>query len=143
MQLPVKAHYATLAMLALAQNYASDKPLPARQIAGDHKIPIQFLGQILQLLRAARLVDSSRGPNGGFLLVRSPDSITVAEIIDAVCPASESLVGQRDGDEQSPLHQAVCRVWDDLRSQQRESLAQIALGTLLERAADHSPMFYI
>ncbi|MGN6547632.1 MAG: RrF2 family transcriptional regulator, partial [Aureliella sp.] len=90
MQLPIKAHYATVAMLALAQNFESGQPVTARAIADDHDIPSQFLVQILQQLRAAGMISSTRGSSGGFRLEREPSTISLADVIEAVCPASNA-----------------------------------------------------
>ena len=140
MQLPVKVHYATLAMLALAEKFESKEPLPARVIAAEHSIPTQFLGQILQQLRAAGLITSTRGASGGFLLEKSPGMIAVSDVVGAVCPGASAPVAF---DDVSPLAPAVCEVWDSLRSKQREMLSSVTLSDLLQRSRLASPMFYI
>ncbi len=140
MQLPVKAHYATLAMLALAQHYESRHPLPARVIASEHKIPSQFLGQILQQLRAAGLISSTRGASGGFLLERSPREISIAEILDCICSSNSPGTNSATP---SNLCAAVNEVWEELGLKQREVLENHSLGDLLQRASAPDPMFYI
>ncbi len=141
MQLPVKVHYATLAMLALAGRYASRELLPARIIAREHGIPNQFLGQILQQLRAAGLITSVRGANGGFQLERPPSAISVGEIVDAVCPSNSAGAAS---EESSPFCGVVSEVWDELRAQQRTTLQNRTLGDLLLRLQESSgSMFYI
>ena len=140
MQLPVKAHYATLAMLALAEKYESREVLPARAIALEQSIPSQFLTQILQQSRAAGLITSTRGSSGGFYLDRAPGCITVGEVVDAVCPASNSSTDQQA----SPLSQVVNDVWEEVKTQQREVLDRLTMSELLARSQDSSNcMFYI
>ena len=140
MQLPVKAHYATLAMLALAEVYESQGLMPARAIAQDQDIPAQFLGQILQQLRSAGLIASTRGAGGGFHLRKSPDAITVGEIVDTVCPAPAPAAIART----SRLCEVVGEVWEELQLRQRELLDQITLADLLSRAHPATTsMFYI
>lgn len=140
MQLPIKAHYATLAMLAIAQRFEMREPLAARVIAADQKIPSQFLGQILQQLRAAGLITSTRGACGGFHLVKPPDQISIGEVVDAVCISAS---GASAAEEASPLSEVVQEVWDALRSQQRQFLEQLTLGELLQRSLAPNSMFYI
>ncbi len=53
MQIPVKAHYAAVAMLALAKRFDDGELVSVKSIATEHQIPSQFLVQILQLLRSA------------------------------------------------------------------------------------------
>jgi len=141
-QLPIKAHYATLAMLALADKFADDQLIPARVIAREQGIPGQFLGQILQQLRGNALIVSTRGSNGGFRLARRPADISIAEIIDSVYPWSASVVA--DASETSALSVAVLNVWRDLNQQQRELLEAVSLADLLRRVEKSSAtMFYI
>lgn len=138
MQLPVKAHYATLAMLALADKFESRERLPAGEIAREHGIPNQFLGQILQQLRAAGMIGSTRGANGGFHLERSPAEISIGDIVDAVCPPASSA----SVDHLSPLSAVVLDFWEELKSQQRDLLDRRSLADLLARA-NNASMFYI
>lgn len=140
MQLPIKAHYATVAMLALAQNHESGQPVTARAIADDHEIPSQFLVQILQQLRAAGMVSSTRGSSGGFRLERAPSTISVAEVIEAVCPASHSCNPRSS----SPLGQVVQEVWTELSFIERQHLRELKLSELCQRAESNAEaMFYI
>jgi Rrf2 family protein len=141
MQLPIKAHYATVAMLALAEKYTARDVLPARLIAREHGIPNQFLGQILQQLRAVGLISSTRGANGGFYLQRSPESITVAEVVDAVVAPSAGLP---NSEATSALGAAVLGVWEELDVQQRAVLERVSLFDLLARVElKTEAMFYI
>ena len=139
MQLPVKAHYATLAMLALAQKHAARELLPAKVIAREQKIPSQFLLQIMQHLRAAGLISSTRGAQGGFALVRPPEQSSVADIVDAGCNASPQALDDAGG----PLTAVVSDVWAELQQRQRGFLESVRLADLLLRAGSAVPMFYI
>lgn len=140
MQLPIKAHYATLAMLALSEKYESRDVLPARAIAVEQGIPNQFLTQILQQLRAAGLISSTRGSAGGFYLDHAPCRITVGEVVDAVCPPSTTPSDAQA----SPLSQIVSEVWDELKNRQRDVLDRITLADLIARSHNASNrMFYI
>ncbi len=140
MQLPIKAHYATLAMLALAQKYGTGEVVPAREIAREQAIPGQFLTQILQQLRAVGLISSTRGANGGFYLEQSPERITVGEVVDAVCPAVNSF----STPQATRLSQVVNEVWEEVKSAQRGVLDPLTMADLLARSHDSSnQMFYI
>ncbi len=140
MQLPIKAHYATIAMLALAQCYDQGRVLTVRAIADEHGVPAQFLVQILQQLRAAGLITSTRGSNGGFRLERAPSAIALADVIEAVCPSTAC----HSHESSSPLASVVREVWHDLDELQRQHLARLTLSTLCERLQENShSMFYI
>jgi Rrf2 family protein len=140
---PIKAHYAMQAMLALAEKHEDREPLPARQIARDQQIPSQFLTQILQQLRTAHLVISTRGANGGFLLERPPGSITLADVVDAICPSAQRDACADQGEATGKLSHVMHEVWQELQQQQRAVMESLTLSELLTRAAEPAPMFYI
>ena len=140
MQLPIKAHYATVAMLALAQSFESGQPLTARAIADDHEIPPQFLVQILQQLRAAGMISSTRGSSGGFRLERDPSAISVADVIEAVCPGSQASAARSA----SPLGHVMQEVWSEVNLIERQHLRELKLSELCQRAESTAgSMFYI
>jgi Rrf2 family protein len=140
MQLPIKAHYATVAMLALAQSFESGQPLTARAIADDHEIPPQFLVQILQQLRAAGMISSTRGSSGGFRLERDPSTISLADVIEAVCPASQTSTPRSS----SSLGQVAQEVWNELSLIEKQHLQELKLSELCQRAESTAEsMLYI
>lgn len=141
MQLPIKAHYAALAMLTMAQQYVSSELVTAKAISAEHSIPNQFLVQILQQLRAAGLITSTRGSSGGFRLTRAPQAISLADIVDAVC-ATQTV--REIAQHSSSLNELLLQVWDQAAEQQRNHLRQLSLAELLEREVQMpGAMFYI
>jgi len=71
-------------MVALAAGDGS--PMTTRQIAETMKVPQSYLSKVLQSMVRARLVHSTRGLKGGFVLARSPDEVNMMEILNAVSP---------------------------------------------------------
>ncbi len=95
---------------------ASDSPSrPAARIASrnsdEHSIPLPFLTQILQQLRAANLVCSTRGAFGGYRLCNDPSKITVADIVQAVCPFATTSPSHST---KVKSHQAIAAIWEAL-----------------------------
>jgi Rrf2 family protein len=82
MRISAKADYALRAVLELAT--APSGTLSAREIADAQEIPQNFLENILAELRRAGIVHTHRGPGGGSTLARSPEAISVAEILQAI-----------------------------------------------------------
>jgi Rrf2 family cysteine metabolism transcriptional repressor len=80
MRISRKGEYALRAMAYLALNYKKS-PVRIREISQREKIPEKFLEQILLQLRRAGLLDSKRGPYGGYLLLRPPRNVSLARII--------------------------------------------------------------
>ncbi|HUI40861.1 MAG TPA: Rrf2 family transcriptional regulator [Terriglobia bacterium] len=83
MRISSKGLYALEAMVRLAYNYP-EQPTKIHDIAVQDKIPEKFLELILLDLKAARLVESLRGANGGYRLRRAPNRIFLGEIIRTI-----------------------------------------------------------
>ncbi|MBV9404025.1 MAG: Rrf2 family transcriptional regulator [Acidobacteriaceae bacterium] len=91
MNISVKSEYALKAVFDLASQYLTSRngsapmpPVKIADIAKRQKIPQKFLELILAGLKQSGFVDSRRGAEGGYLLARSPDAITVGEVLRAV-----------------------------------------------------------
>jgi Rrf2 family protein len=75
-----KAKYAYRALLAIAAAPPT-KALTSAEIASQHCIPHKFLEQILVDLRKAGILDSRRGKNGGYVMLRPADTISFGEVL--------------------------------------------------------------
>lgn len=84
LRLSNRGRYALKATFDLALHTTRDAPVQVRDVAMRQKIPLRFLEQIFQLLKRAGLVESKRGPRGGFLLARDADAVKVGDILRAV-----------------------------------------------------------
>lgn len=80
MSLSLKCQYAVRALFELARR-ESEGLIRLREIADAQHIPRRFLENILNELRQGGFVDSKRGKDGGFKLRRSPDEISVGDVI--------------------------------------------------------------
>src|SRR6478672_11990985 len=83
MRLTTKGRFAVTAMLDVAL-HAADAPVTLAAIAERQRISLSYLEQLFGKLRRNGLVDSVRGPGGGYQLARAPATMTVADIIRAV-----------------------------------------------------------
>ena len=87
MQLSTRGRYAVMAMVDLATRQTLGcecGPICLAEIAGRQRLSQAYLEQLFGKLRRAGLVDSARGPGGGYRLARSSDAIAIADIIAAV-----------------------------------------------------------
>src|SRR5213082_809833 len=89
MHISVKGEYALQAIIDLASQPPGE-PVRIADIAGRQKIPQKFLELILASLKQAGFVESRRGAEGGYLLARAPDSLTVGEVLRHVDGASQA-----------------------------------------------------
>jgi Rrf2 family transcriptional regulator, cysteine metabolism repressor len=80
MNISVKGEYALQAIFDLATQNPSE-PVKIAGIAGRQKIPQKFLELILAGLKQGGFVESRRGAEGGYLLARTADSLTVGEVL--------------------------------------------------------------
>lgn len=98
--------YALRAIVYLADHV--DAPRTTAQIAETTLVPAGYLAKVMQSLGRSGLVSSQRGINGGFMLTRSPDDLSVLSVVNAVdpiqrfpqCPLGISSHGKR----LCPLH---------------------------------------
>lgn len=91
MIMSTRSRYGLKAMFDLALNYGSG-PVALKSVAERQKLPEQYLEQIVIGLRKAKLLQGVRGAQGGYVLSRPPDEITVGDIIRAL----ESTVAPTD-----------------------------------------------
>jgi Rrf2 family protein len=134
-RISAKADYAVRAAVTLAA-LDGDAPVKAERVATEQGIPLNFLENILHQLKSRGIVNSQRGPEGGFKLARPADEISVADIIRACDGPLASVRGERP--EQLSYEGAaksLQEVWIALRANlravlERVTLADIAAGEL-------------
>ena len=104
MRLTTKGRFAVTAMIDLGLR-STNGPVALAAISARQQISLSYLEQLFGKLRRAELVESTRGPGGGYSLGRAADKITVADIIVAVdepidatgCAGKENCMGDDSG----------------------------------------------
>ena len=76
--------YGIRAVIYLAGSYPGKSNIGIKQISGDLGLPTPFLAKILQQLAKHRILSSTKGPNGGFSLLKKPESITLLEVVKII-----------------------------------------------------------
>jgi Rrf2 family protein len=76
--------YGIRAVLYLASKKAGNTKIGIKQISEDLNLPAPFLSKILQNLAKNRILSSTKGPNGGFSILKKPESITLLDIIKII-----------------------------------------------------------
>lgn len=87
MKLSTKGRYAVMAMVDLAKQSRAGEtaaPITLSEIAERQEISLSYLEQLFSRLRKAGLVNSVRGPGGGYMLARAPAELRIADIVLAV-----------------------------------------------------------
>jgi Rrf2 family protein len=81
MRVSAKVDYACRALLELSFHWPNQNPLPVTEIARRQRIPLNFLTQILLVLKHLGLVRSIRGKAGGYVLTKPPKEITLGVLV--------------------------------------------------------------
>lgn len=76
--------YGISAVIYLAGKGPKQGNIGIKQISGDLKLPTPFLAKILQQLAKNRILSSTKGPNGGFMLLKKPEAITLLDIVKII-----------------------------------------------------------
>ena len=116
MKLNSKARYAVMAMADLAKT-DNQKPTPLAEISIRQGISILYLGQLFLKLKKNDLVQSSRGPSGGYILSRAPEEIKLSSIIDAVDENVKTLKCKKNSKKGCNGKSVKCithNLWDEL-----------------------------
>ena len=132
MKLTTKGRYAVTAMLDLALN-ENKGPITLSDISKRQEISLSYLEQLFSKLRKNGLVDSARGPGGGYKISRESNQIFVAEIIAAVDETVDATrckgKGNCKNDERCITHD----LWCDLSEQIFIFLSEISLAKLVKK----------
>jgi Rrf2 family transcriptional regulator, cysteine metabolism repressor len=134
MKLSTKARYGLRAAIEIAKTYNAATPAKRKDIAANQQISDSYLENILIVLKNNRIVDTTRGANGGYVLCREPATISVFEIVTALEGPLDLVecVGSTKCCEKT----ATCvtrTVWKELADQWRAMLEKISLQDMLER----------
>jgi len=132
MRLTTKGRYAVTAMLDLAL-HATEKPVPLADISQRQGISLSYLEQLFSRLRRQGLVDSARGPGGGYRLARTAAEIAVVDVINAIDENVNVTRCGGQGDCQDGEPCLTHDLWCDLSKQIHDFLAGIDLQQLVER----------
>jgi Rrf2 family iron-sulfur cluster assembly transcriptional regulator len=131
MRLTTKGRFAVTAMMDLAMHHG-DGPVTLAEISGRQKISLSYLEQLFGKLRRHHLVQSVRGPGGGYCLAKETGNVTVAEIILAVDePIDATQCGGKENcrDEQKCLTHDL---WAALNQRIFDYLESVTLRQLVE-----------
>ena len=137
MKVSVKVDYACRVMAELARMHGSGELAQIEHLAKTEAVPANFLAQILLKLRDHGLITSRRGNQGGYVLARAPQDITLYDILTAVEGRCLHLSGNFDGRSGRRLKQ----VWDEISTGLVEKTRSYTLDQLSTK--NPTEMYYI
>jgi Rrf2 family transcriptional regulator, cysteine metabolism repressor len=133
MKLSTKSRYATRALIELGLQYG-EGPVKLKDISATQDISLKYLEQVMFPLRISGYVKTMKGSQGGYILARHPDSITLLEIVECV----EGPIAPVDCVDHAELcersDQCVTRgAWIGLKNVIRSELGKITLAELVSK----------
>jgi Rrf2 family protein len=156
-RLSTKSRYGLRALFDMAYN-AGAEPIQIKDIARRQDISPRYLEQIFQAFKKAGILQSKKGPQGGYSLARQPERITVRDVIEAA--EGDTLLVSCTSPAAASKRKKICplsgrcvtqTVWQEATALLDEYFQSVTLQTLCERAAtmglkreaDQNLMFYI
>lgn len=130
MKLSRTVTYALQATMQLAES-KSLTPVPCSQIASKGEMPERFLLQVLRSLVNHGVLRSTRGVDGGYKLVRSPDDISLLEVIEAIEGPLDSKLPVASGDEDATQHN-LREALQQVTEMARRQLQSIKISHLIQ-----------
>ncbi len=132
MKISAKVDYALQAVVEIAIATKKDSLISAEEISSRREIPEKFLEGILTLLRKSGVINSYRGPSGGFELAKKPQDIAVADIIRIIDGPLAAVRGfaPEEIDYAGPVKH-IADVWIATRASLRNVLENISIADIL------------
>ena len=141
MKLTSKGRYAVMAMADLAKNNVKE-PISLTEISLRQGISISFLEQLFLKLRRNNLVQSIRGPSGGYVLSKPPEEIKLLSIINAVDEKIKTLKCRKESKRGCNHKSIKCithNLWDDLETHINKFFEDNTLNDILfKEVRNHS-----
>jgi Rrf2 family protein len=133
MKLTTKSRYASRALIELGLQYGKG-PVKLKDISATQEISLKYLEQVMFPLRIGGYVKTMKGSQGGYILARQPESITLLEIVECV----EGPISPVDCVDHAELcersEQCVTRdAWIGLKTVIRSELGKITLAELVKK----------
>ncbi len=137
MKLSVKVDYACRVLAQLARSHVTDRLAHIEDLAKIEAVPANYLVQILSELRNGGLISSKRGKQGGYALARTPESVTLYDIVSLV--EGDVLELSKSGDGFSGAQ--VDAVWDGVKQHLETYCRTCTLDQMVNPTGEE--MYYI
>ncbi len=141
MKLSTKGRYAMVALVDLARAPEGEL-VPLSEVARRQDVSLPYLEQLFVKLRRAGLVESVRGPGGGYRLARSADAIRISEVLEAVdetVSAMHTGAGASGAVSGTEAQARANRLWEGLSAHVYVFLHQTRLSDVAENALSPCP----
>ena len=132
MKLTTKSRYAVTAMLDIA-SHNTGSPISLPEISHRQNISLSYLEQLFSMLKKSGLVDSIKGPGGGYILSKDANEIVISEVIQAVDEDLETTACNGKSNCHNN-HQCISHnLWQDLGTEINNFLSDITLKQVIAK----------
>ena len=132
MKLTTKSRYAVTAMLDIA-SHNTGSPISLPEISHRQNISLSYLEQLFSRLKKSGLVDSIKGPGGGYVLSKDANEIVISEVIQAVDEDLETTACNGKSNCHNN-HQCISHnLWQDLGTEINNFLSDITLKQVIAK----------
>lgn len=135
MRYSTRSEYGARALAYLAREHGNG-PSSAREIAANENLSVEYAEKLLGKLKSYGLVESHRGTNGGFTLLKEPEQISMREIVEALDGETFTQFCSEEQREKIACHSfeacGLKSVWGGLKDVIDEYLESITLATILD-----------
>ncbi len=141
MKLSTKGRYAMVALVDIALN-EGEGLVPLSEVARRQSISLPYLEQLFVKLRRAGLVESARGPGGGYRLARPASEIRVVDVLQAVDETVDALhvgAGASGATSGSKAQSMTNRLWESLSAHVYVFLHQTRLSDVVNNSLAPCP----
>ena len=138
MKLTSKGRYAVMAMADLAKNYV-EEPTSLTEISLRQGISLDYLEQLFLKLRKNNLVQSVRGPSGGYVLSKPPGEIKLLSIIRAVDEKIKTVKCRKESKKGCNGKSIKCithNLWEDLETHINKFFEENTLNDILLKKSE-------
>lgn len=142
MKVSARTQYGLRILVQLATETEQENRVQGKEIAARQGINEPYLEQIMVSLKKAGLVRTIRGRNGGYLLAREPESISLLDVIEVFGGPLEVASSERHGNiSEDPGALAASQAWQVLTDTLRDVAGGITLKKIIE--ADRASLTYV
>jgi Rrf2 family protein len=110
-----------------------NRPVASHHIAQARGIPERFLLKVLKPLVSARVLQSIKGPNGGYRLAKTPNEITLLEVLEAVDGPIRGQASYSSDDTDDALNKRLDHICNQAAEQVRKQFQKVRISELLAR----------
>jgi Rrf2 family protein len=122
-----------VAYMANQKKAKEERPIPSHTIADERRIPERFLLKVLKPLVSAQILLSIKGPNGGYRLARSPNDISMLDVVEAVDGPIRGAAPLNPRENDHGLHRRLDQVCSQIADQVRKHLGKVRVSELAGR----------